>query len=287
MKKKLWIFIIAAVFVLGGIGAIGFFSKNEKKEDADQTSAIEQQVAEYQGYIRVISQEEYDFYSYFVKRDLGEEVTEEELDLLIRDYAAKISGIFYLGNRFGICGPYSFESLELEMEQENISRQVKAEQGEAIYGVQEFTLNTYFLYKLDSVELAIINYIEANADDVIWAEAERYYQENEDLYITRDSVTYECVIGEEKEITTADRDQLNLLGKSEPGLADFLEAAEIGDEYSDLNNGEERKIVVTDITYLEPTFELYKDQAMLNYLEGKLYPQLLETVIEQNPVEFE
>lgn len=281
-KKRRTIKILVSVFMMITIlfitMACGF---------SEQSSGVLDIIGSYRGYTRVISKEEYDFYKYFVERDLPEPVSDEALDELVKAYAGKVNAAFYLGNKLGLCEAYSFEALQLRMEQENAARQVKLQQGEAVYGLEQFNLQTYFQYTMDNLETSLHQYLEENADQEILKQAEKYYEENEEIFRSRESVTYNMSVNGATETVTADGEQLSMLGKSDPGLADFLTAAEIGEIYSDLQNYQERQIVLKDIVYSEEGFENNKELVLYRYVRYKLYESIIEQVAENNPVEFE
>lgn len=264
------------LFVFLGIGC-----SKEKKSELVST------IKEYKGYIRLVAQEEYEFYEYFVKRNVTDTITEKEFKEQVKKYANEVNAVFYLGNKLNLCEPYSFELLQIRMEQENDIRKVKKEKGEAIYGLEQFNLQNYFQYTLDNLELDIIEYILQNADEAIVDDAEAYFERNKASFKVRESVVYESTIDGETNEVTAAREELNFMGKSDMGLADFLETAEIGEEYEDTLNGSQRKVVVKEITYYEPEFKENESAMIQNYIQAELYPELIETVAKNNQVEFE
>lgn len=284
MKKK-WMAVVLAVLVMMVILVILvvlMFTKHQKKPEG-----VLDTLESYRGYTRVISQEEYDFYAYFVKRDLPGEVSEEELDKLVKSYAGEVNAAFYLGNQLGFCEAYSFESLKLRMEQENASRQVKIEQGEVVYGLEQFSLQTYFQYTMDNLQVSLMGYLEENADDEILEMAEDYYEENEDSFRYIVEVVYEQTVDGATETLTADADTLAHLGKADAGLADFLVRAEIGDVYEDIQDTQERSVVLKDVVYSEDGYENHAETALYRFVRYELYDQVIAKVAENNPVEFE
>lgn len=254
---------------------------------SEKTPGLLDKIDSYKGYIRVISQEEYDFYSYFVERDLGEEVSEEELRTLVEAYAAKVNAVFYLGNQLELCEPYSFEAMQLRLEQENASRQAKLDEGEVVYGVQQFTLNTYFQYTMDNLQASLMGYLEENADREILKMAEKYYEAHREDFRSRTEVVYEQQLGGVTEMITADADMISYFGKSDPGLADFLGGAEIEDVYEDETNYEPRTIVLKEISYSKDGYKNNAEMALYRLVRNELYDSVIETVVKNNPVEFE
>lgn len=245
------------------------------------------EIKNYQGYTRVVSQEEYEFYQYFVERDLPEKVNEEELGRLVREYAGEVNALFYLGNRLGFCEPYSFEALELRVEQENIQRQLMLEQEEVVYGLEQFTKETYFMYVMDNLQASLQGYLEAQADKEILKRAEAYYKAHEDEFIYRKEVHYEQSLDGVTESIIADVDMLSFLGKADMGLADFLGIANIGDVYEDDQEGRERKVVITNIIYSEKGYEHNADMALYRLIQNELYDEVIKIVANNNPVQFE
>lgn len=252
-----------------------------------ETSKILEVIDGYKGYNRVVSQEEYEFYQYFVERDLPNGTSEEELKTRTEAYIQKVNAVFYLGNELGLTDPYSFENLKLRLEQENTERQLKLEQGEVVYGLQQFSLETYFQYELENTETMIYQYLEGNMDDGLYEQAEAYYEENKEIFRSLEEITFEATVDGETSEVTADTEQLRLLDKSDMGLADFLNTAKVGDEYQDVMNYQERYIVVKDIVYSEDGFENNKQIAVYYYIREELYPSIIDTVIKNNPVTFE
>lgn len=283
VNKKFFILITIAILLILSLILIFVI----KKDNSEEKENLLDTVRGYKGYIRVINQEEYDFYKYFVERDLSEEITEEELDEKVKEYTNEVNAIFYLGNKLGLYEPYSFERLQIRMQHENDERKIKLDQGEVVYGVQQFDLNTYFQYELSNLELSIQTYIFENCDDEMIKQAEEYYYAVAEESKTKESVTYEETISGVTETKTADRTQLNFFGKADMGLADFFERAEVGDTYEDIQNGETRSVTVKDIQYIEPDFEENMATAVDGYIQAEIYPELIDEVAKNNPVEFE
>lgn len=281
MKKcRFWILVLAMIMLI-------FMEAGcSSEETAEEQSSLIEKIESYQGYTRVVEQEEYDFYSYFVKRDLAGEISQEELDEKIRSYINEVNAVFYLGNELGLCEPYSFDLLKLRMEQENDIRKVKLEQKEAVYGLQEFQMETYFQYVFSNLESDIITYLEQNADAEMIRQAREYYNANQELFHVREGVTYEITEKGQTESVTVDRGKLNFLGKSDMGLADFLENGEIGDVFEDILDGEDRKVLLKDIKYGREEVELDQETIIFRYILSELYPALIKTTAKDNPVEF-
>lgn len=284
-KKKITIVMIE---ILAAVLAVGLFFAWKNKDSSEDTSEILEEIYSYSGYARVISQEEYEFYEYFVERDLPDDISDDELAERVKEYANRVNAIFYLGNKLGFCEPYSFEVLKLRMEQENASRQAKKEENEVIYGVEQFnSLSIYFQYTMDNVESAIQGYLEENADKGILKMAENYYNEHQEDFQSIVEIVYDQTIDGVTETITADAEMLSFYGKSDKGLADFLGSAQIGDIYEDDYNYQKRIVEVKEITYTEYGYENHDYMALYSLIRNELYDTVLDRVAQNNPVEFE
>lgn len=257
------------------------------KEQKEKTSTLLEGLYSYQGYTRVISEEEMEFYRYFVERDLPNDTDENEITEKVKEYANEVNAIFYLGNKLGFCEPYSFDALKLRMEQENTERKISLEQGEVVYGLEEFSLEIYFQYVMDNVESDLQSFLEENADEGIYSRAETYYQEHEEDFIYRKEVTYEQTLDGVTQTLTADVDTLSLLGKTDTAMADFLQMAESGEIYEDTTEEGERRILLKEITYSDKGYENNVEMALYRVVRDELYDEVIKTVAMNNPVSFE
>lgn len=279
-KKWLYIMLPIVLFILG-IVLIVLIGKNE-----DQNQVIEE-LKNYQGYTRVVTQEEYDFYQYFVERNIGTEISSEEMDERVKTYINEVNAVFYLANQYGLCEPYSFELLKLRMEQENESRKVKQKENEVVYGLTEFTLETYFQYIYSNLETDIQDYLADNSSDQMRREAKKWYEKNTEDSQIIESITYQVTQNGATEVLVADQTQLKFLGKSDMGLADFLNTAKVDERYEDDQTGSLREVIVLDIQYAKEDYEENELAVMANYIRQEVYPMVIEQVVKQNPVEFQ
>lgn len=284
-KRKIWItFGIIAVII---IALLFRGDKKENKQEVREVETVLSMIDSYRGYIRIVSTEELEFYKYFVERDLPEPVTEEELLSLTKDYANRVNAAFYLGNRWGLCEPYSFEALKLRMEQENTERKIKLEQGEVVYGLEEFTLDIYFQYVMDNLQSSLQGQLEADADKEILEMAEQYYTEHSEDFVYRKEVVYDQFLNGKKETLTADVDMLSVLGKTDTALADFLQMADASEIYEDVIEEGERRVVLKEITYSEEGYENNAEMALYRLVRDELYDSVIDMVAKNNPVQFE
>ncbi|MGN0348342.1 MAG: hypothetical protein ACI4DR_02290 [Roseburia sp.] len=265
-----------------------FLSRQESEQEKELgvIAAIEG----LQGYTRVVGQEEYELYAYLVERALGKEVSEEEKEEQIKEYANKVNATFYLGDRLGLHEPFSFEVLKMRLEQENETRRIKLENNEVIYGLKEFELHTYLQYEMANLELDIVSYLMTNlTDEEIGKKAEEYYNANEQNFRYMKNITYDVTMNGETETIVLERVGLRALGNQDPFLGDFLSTGSVGDIYEDLGTGvtgEMRTVVIRDIEYAPMGYEKNKEEAKYGYVQSELYAELLKLVMVNNPVEF-
>jgi len=256
-----------------------------KKEEKTKENILGT-VKEFTGYQREIGQEEYEFYTYFIERENTEQLTAEEMEKKVRDYANEVNALFHLANKLQLCEPYSYETLKMRMEQENEVRKVKKEKGEALYGLEQFTLKQFFQYRKDTVEAALRSYLEGHIDEYIIQQAKIYYEENKEKFHIRETVIYEESVQGTTETVTVDRNQLNFLADADPGLADFLASGEEQECYEDVHLEGNRKVVIKEIIYNKEGFESNREAAISAYIQQELFPELISIVAKNNPVQF-
>lgn len=283
-EKKIWIPLLGIMAVVMGIGV--FWASKNSGASVEKVGILEQ-INGYQGYVREISKEEYEFYEYFVRRDVTKETSEEEIKTLVEEYAAEVNATFYLGEQLGLCEPYSYEELKLAKDAENVSRQEKLEAGEVIYGLKEFTLQTYFQYTLDNLQVDLMRYLEEHTDAQVLKMAKNYYEEHQEEFCYRVGVVCEQTIGENTETIRIDADMLSHLGKADPALADFFGRAEIGAVYQDVYGTQERSVCLNEIIYNQEGYEQNAQMVLYQFIRNELYDLVITTVAQNNPVKFE
>ena len=280
MGIKKTLFLIIIMLLCWNISGCSSFSKENKPE-------IVRQAEELKGYTRYVGQEEYELCYELVSRDLDDNISEDEKKEKVEEYINRVNAIYYLANTLGLCEPYSFDVIKLRMDQENALRKVKKENGEPVYGLESFTLNTYFQYMLDTVEADLKTYLESCVDNEVIARAREYYEENKESFRYREEVVYTSEVGGKEEKLTADSQMINFMGDADPALADFLMAGDVGQVYEDISGEGSRKVVILEIKESEDGFRDNYDAAILSYIYGHLYSELIDTVAENNPVSFD
>lgn len=112
----------------------------------------------------------------------GTAVSKEELALLDQDtdLAVRMKVLQNLAYENGIMEePFSYESMLLEMEEENVDRKEKKEAGEIVYGVTEYTPVQYYYAKMGEYERALKDVMIQNAPE---EEQKEWYRLHLDEY---------------------------------------------------------------------------------------------------------
>ena len=129
--KVFWWVIAGSLVVLTAVLALIFAAPKEE-------NTILKELRAKNGYIRSVGADEYAFFEKLVSRDSTSELTEAELKAQTIEKINQVNVLFMLASRMDLCKPYSFESFQLDMENENSQRKLKKEKGEVLilYGRQ-------------------------------------------------------------------------------------------------------------------------------------------------------
>lgn len=282
-KKKILVWGAAALLLIAGLVILiaGVVREGRPKEQS-----LLETVEAYKGYTREVGREEYDFYAALVKRDLTEEISEEALDERVKEYANTVNATFFLGNKLGLCEPYSFQNLQTQMQNENNARKLKKEKGEPIYGLEQFELNGYFQYVISNLKIDLVDYLTEHADSAMIEQAKAHYEENREAYRQLSSITYRMTENGETTIKNQSREELRSLQNTDGELLDLLAEASEGDVFSYEWNGSLREVEVTAVIYQDSSFEENRTTALRAYVEGQVYDGLIAKAAEDNPVSF-
>ncbi len=177
----------------------------------------------------VIQEEEFQFYSDIVQKEYkGKD--ENELYEKVEKYAREVYAQFALGREYGLCKPYSYESLKMEVEAENQQRKAKDDDdaGEVVYGVLEYSIDGYLIYTLNNLRLKIVDYLVKNYDNDLEKEARKYLDNNPYKFQSVESVKYS--LGDETK--TISRLDLPTLEKTNSELFEYLYNGKEGDTFS-------------------------------------------------------
>ena len=220
MKKKK-ILVISTCIIIIIIGIL-FISEMQKKKEQEEVPQV----------VTTISEEEYDFYCEIVQKNYkGKD--KKKLEKLTKQYAQNVYAQYALGQRYGLCEPYSYEYLKMKMEMENQQRKAKKDAGEVVYGTLEFKLDGYLQYQLSNLRLSIIDSITKHSDKTLEKKAKKYWEENQDKFKRIASVEYRL----DKETKVVTWKDFSLLEKTDSQLFTYLYEGKEGDTFSIEENG--------------------------------------------------
>lgn len=268
-KKKMLVISTCIIIIMIGILFISQKMKQEEKEDASQV-------------VTTISQEEYNFYCEIVQKDYkGKD--KKKLEKLTKEYAESVYAQYALGQKYGVCEPYSYEYLKMKMETENQQRKAKHEAGEVVYGILEYKLDGYLQYQLSNVRLSVIDQIVKSSDEKLEKKAKEYWKENQVKFKRIDSVEYQ--LGQEKKTVTWK--DFPTLEKIDSQLFTYLYEGKEGDVFSIEKEGDTIQGKIIRKTMKNPKFEENKVEIIKNYVATVYYDKLTEEFKKENILEYE
>lgn len=237
-------------------------------------------------YTRTISPEEYDFYYDMVERDLAPDSEQDTIAEKAKEKASRSVAEFSLGQKLGLCQPYSFESLQRDMEKENEERKLKKENGEVIYGPQRFDLMTYFQYITSNLKLDVVELLAANADEEMQKKAQTYFEENRAKYQTITNIRYTVTENGTTEEKNLPYEEMRTLANLDGPLFDFLYNGSPGETMDYVYADEQRTVAILAIDREDPDFMSVKTTAIEDYVSEIYYEELIQTEMEHNLLEF-
>ncbi len=241
----------------------------------------------YKGYTRQVGTEEYQFFEELVLREQSDEMSEEEKVQKVKEYINSVNAVFYLGEKLGLCEPYSFGEMKLRMEQENASRKAKKESGEPIYGLEQFEADSYFRYVFSSLEADIKEYLTDNADDALIADAREHYEKHPEEYEISKVITYTVEEGDDAASYTVPYEKLSGLQNADGELFDFLTGAAEGDTFEYSFGDSSRRVSIVSVETEQKSFEENTREILSEYIGDQVYDSLIEKAAQNNPVEFQ
>ncbi|MGN7356764.1 hypothetical protein ACTHPF_05320 [Paenibacillus sp. SAF-054] len=269
-------FALASTVVL-----VGFYHISGEESHPGMTN----QILSYTGYSRVIEQEEYDFFRQLARRESG--VNGNLLNQKTEELIETASAQFYLGNKLGLYGPYSFAQLQEQMKQENAKRRLDKEMGKAIFGPEQFDIFSYYQYVSSNLELKMIDYLASHADETLVRQANSYFEENLELYKRPEQIVYTLTEQGKTDEHTIDGYQLNSLSNADSKLADILRTGEAGQEFSYSFGEILRRGKIVSIKKNRTDFEEKKTAIISDYLKSGYYHELLLEIGNHNPVVYD
>ena len=237
------------------------------------------------GYIRSVGAEEYAFFEKLVFRDSTSEMTEAELKTQTIERINRVNAMFMLASRMDLCKPYSFESFQLDLENENSQRKLKKEKGEVFYGPVEFSLTTYYDYISSNIKLDLVQFITSNADSEVQDGAKTYFDEHKENYRMIESVEYRLTVDGRAEEKTVRYEDFSILEKTDSELFEFLYDGSEGEVLESVYQGNSRKIEILSVKYEELTYKNNAERVMRDYITNVYLENWLQELEAAYPVE--
>lgn len=278
-SNKIWI-MLPVLLAIALIGIILF------KSSAQQEESLLEQMKDKQGYIRTVGLEEYEFFKKLVDRDLPEDVTEEELDARTREKVNRANAEFMLASWMDLYKPYSFESFQRDMENENSQRKIKKENNEVFYGPEKFDLITYYSYVSANLKLDMVSYITENADATVLDGAKAYFEEHADNYLTIKKICYLLTEDGNTQEMVLEREELSSLEKTDSTLFEFLYYGKENDTMEYFYNEKQRTVQFLTVEYEELSLKNNIERVVRDYITNVYLEDWILKIEEENPVEF-
>lgn len=270
MKKKKILVISTCITII--IIGILFISEMTKKKEQEELPQI----------VTTISEEEYNFYCEIVQKNYkGKD--KKKLEELTKEYAQNVYAQYALGEKYGLCEPYSYEYLKMKMETENQQRKAKKDAGEVVYGTLEFKLDGYLQYQLSNLRLSIIDSVVKNSDKTLEKKAKKYWEEHQDKFERIASVEYRL----DKETKVVSWKDFPLLEKTDSQLFTYLYEGKEGDTFSIEENGHVVEGEIIKKTMEKTDFAENKTEIIKNYVGSVYYDELINQSEKENILEYE
>lgn len=285
-KKYVWLFGCAGVAAVALIAILLGQLYRPGPADSPPISVQQKLESMTDAYTRGMEPEEYDFYYGLVRRDLPADTGEAALAEKTKEKASRAIAEFSLGQKLGLCQPYSFESLQRAMEKENEQRKLKKENGEVVYGPQKFELNAYFNYVISNLKLDVVDAIKEGADDALQQKAKAYFEENRAEYQEISNIRYTITeegITEEKNLP---REEMRTLERTDDQLFEFLYYGQAGDTMDYLYGDKERSVRILALDRADPDFDSVQAAALEDYISEVYYEELVQKERERIQIDF-
>ena len=276
--KVFWWVIAGSLVVLTAVLALIFAAPKEE-------NTILKELRAKNGYIRSVGADEYAFFEKLVSRDSTSELTEAELKAQTIEKINQVNVLFMLASRMDLCKPYSFESFQLDMENENSQRKLKKEKGEVFYGPVEFSLTTYFDYMSSNIKLDVVQFITSNADREVQEGAKAYFEEQKENYRMIESVDYLLTVDGREEEKTVLYEDFSTLEKTDSELFEFLYYGTKGEVLESVYQGNSRKMEILSVKYEELTYKNNAERVMRDYITNVYLVNWFQELEAAYPVE--
>lgn len=282
-KRGMWrsfFFPVAVLLLLVVLSAFLIWQAN-----CQQGPSVMGQLRQITGNSVTVGKEESDFYRLMAQRAMEQQGSQATDSGDAAVYASKIYARFLVGERLGICGPYSYESLQAEMARENQDRKNRKEQGEKIEGPIQFELTDYLIYRLEQLEEASAEKLIENPSSVLLANSKAYWEANQDQFAVVREVQVDMISQGRTSQKIFKKSDLNQLKETNPQLYELLSEAREGQVFEYEYDGETIEGKVLSVRKETAVYEEVTQQVLFSYMKAVEYPQLISLVAQNNPVQ--
>mgnify|MGYP003369896325 CR=1 FL=1 len=282
-KRGMWrsfFFPVAVLLLLVALAAFLIWQAN-----CQQGPSVMGQLRQITGNSVTVGKEESDFYRLMAQRAMEQQGSQATDSGDAAAYASKVYARFLVGERLGICGPYSYESLQMEMEQENQDRKSRKEQGEKLEGPLQFELTDYLPYRLEQLEEASVEKLIENPSSVLLANSRSYWEINREQFAVIREVQVDMTSDGKTTQRTFKKSDLKEMKESNPQLYELLSEAREGQAFAYEYDGETIEGKVLSVKKETAAYEEVTQQVLFSYMKSVEYPQLISLVAQNNPVQ--
>lgn len=253
--------------------------------NCQQGPSVMGQLRQITGVSVTMGKEESEFYRSLAQKELTEQGAAAPSSGNTVLYASKVYACFLAGERLGISAPYSFEGLKADMDKENQERRVQKEKGEKLEGPEQYELPQYLSLRLEQVNQAIVEKLAENPSRTIRQNSQAYWEANRDQF----AVVREIAVHQKRDKTESKtvfkKEDLNKLRDSNPRLYDLLSNAKQGQTFEYEYDGDIESIEILSVKTETADYEEVTQQALIAYLSKVEYPQLIDLIAQNNPVQ--
>ena len=186
-KKHLSYFILIMASILGFLAI--YFKKNENIIQINSKEVSNEEFLyfmnkEMHSVSQRLSKNDKNIDSEFWSKEIDGKILYKELAKETIQSIKKFRAIYENAKEQGYVDNVDFESLKNRMSVENLSRLDRIKKGERVYGLSEFSLESYLAYETDSFEKKYLedtkNEINISQKDIL-----EYYEKNKDIFFKK------------------------------------------------------------------------------------------------------
>lgn len=232
-----------------------------------------------------MGKEESDFYRTLAQKELTQQGAAAPSAGNAELYASKVYACFLAGERLGVCSPYSFEGLKADMAKDNQERLAQKEQGKKLEGPEQYDLPQYLRYRLDEVRDAIVDKLAENPSHTLQQNSRAYWESNRDQFAVVREITVDMKQNKSEKKIMFKKGDINKLKEGNPQLYEILSNAKEGQTFEYEYDGDTISGEILSVKKETADYEEVTQQVLIAYLAKVEYPQLIDLIAINNPVQ--